>query len=260
TYYNGSFDKLVISFGEDLFELVEITQARLCQILRARKSLFRGVSFSKFSVTLRVHSVPLAFALNFTDGFEIRVLWFHINSETELQNSMRVIEIFPRTNYTFILKFQITIDKLIALPPLEEMHIIVRLSLNSDQFLQLISRHKLVHCYYASVTVNWRELKQAMKMISTQTRDRTARLCLDAAVVSNWLKSEGFSESSKVGDACREFELIRLPDQTEDSHQTSLFLRFSRCSIRIDRFDWNGGSFNNLVSMTNADRSLGYTY
>ncbi|GMR51045.1 hypothetical protein PMAYCL1PPCAC_21240 [Pristionchus mayeri] len=257
TYFNGAdkVDKLALDIGEYKFEFGDVKKIKINQILYERSQIFRAISFTEFSITLRVSGVPFDFALNFIDGFEINVLRFHVNSENELDNSMACIDRFPRSNYAFILKCQTSTAKLMTLPPLEELHITCRIPLNSDQFLQLISIHKLVHCaYYASVTINWSELKQAMEMISAETRQRTARVCLDATMISNWLKSEGFSESSQVGDISREFELIRY--KVENSHKTILFLRFRHCSIRIDRFDWNGGSVNSLVSMTNDKRLI----
>ncbi|GMR61935.1 hypothetical protein PMAYCL1PPCAC_32130, partial [Pristionchus mayeri] len=163
--HKDGIDKLVIGFGEEDFEITEIAPSRLDQILFARQCFFRGVSFTKFSITLKVRSVPLDFALSFANGFEIGVLWCHVNNETELDNSMKCIDHFPRSKYIFIIMFEIAMDKLMALPPSEELQMTFRIPLNSDQLLQLISLHKLVRCYHACVTINWTELKQAMEVV-----------------------------------------------------------------------------------------------
>ncbi|GMR33054.1 hypothetical protein PMAYCL1PPCAC_03249, partial [Pristionchus mayeri] len=198
---------------------------------------------------LKIGTVPLNFSCRFTDCFEINLLRFHVKSELELENSMQLIDQFPRSKYAITLKFQISLDKLMSLPPMEEMQILFRKPLNSAQLFQLISLHKVIYCYHATVDVNWAELKQAMEMISSEPRERTVRLCLDSSTVSNWLRLEGFSESSKAGDSCRKFqiELAKIPDD----YDNSLLLRNKRCSIKIDRFRWDGDSFKKLVTITN---------
>ncbi|GMR61509.1 hypothetical protein PMAYCL1PPCAC_31704, partial [Pristionchus mayeri] len=148
-----------------------------------------------------------------TDGFKIGVLWYHVNSESELENLMKSIEHFPRCKNTVILKYLIPTSKLLSLPPMEEMHVLFRIPIDSNQFIYLISLHKLIHFYYATVTVNGVELKQIIKMILSESRERTVRVIVDASMLFNWLRSEGFNESSKAGESSREFELVKLPDE-----------------------------------------------
>ncbi|GMR61508.1 hypothetical protein PMAYCL1PPCAC_31703, partial [Pristionchus mayeri] len=85
TYCDNEVDKLAIAFGEEVFKISDNTEDQLHQIVHFRKHLFRGVSFRKFTITLKAHVVPLNFSFHFTDGFKIGVLWYHVNSESELE-------------------------------------------------------------------------------------------------------------------------------------------------------------------------------
>ncbi|GMR33733.1 hypothetical protein PMAYCL1PPCAC_03928, partial [Pristionchus mayeri] len=144
-------------------------------------------------------------------------------------------------------------DKLLSLPPMEKIFMEFRIpQVNADQFLHLLSLHKFIHFYYSSVVINGDELKRAMEMISTEIRERAARVRLNATMVSNWLRSEGFSDSSKAGDTCREFELVKIPDE----YDNSLSFRYRRCYIRIYRFDWTSSTFNNIILMTNREETM----
>ncbi|GMR51046.1 hypothetical protein PMAYCL1PPCAC_21241 [Pristionchus mayeri] len=134
-----------------------------------------------------------------------------------------------------------------SLPPIEALHMEYRIPINSDQFIHLISHHKFIHFSYAPVSIDWEELKRAIEKISSESRDRTVQLSINATILSAWLRNEGFSEISKCGNNCGGFQLVKPPDKYDDS----LHLSYRRCSIRISRLDWRGGSFKSIVFMSN---------
>ncbi|GMR45995.1 hypothetical protein PMAYCL1PPCAC_16190, partial [Pristionchus mayeri] len=100
TYDDGELGKIGIGFEGEVFEMTGVTEYRLEEILHMRKFLFQGVSFGKFSVTIKVGSMPLTFALHYTDGFSIGLFRFYAISAAALENTMQFITRFPRSKYT----------------------------------------------------------------------------------------------------------------------------------------------------------------
>ncbi|GMS91423.1 hypothetical protein PENTCL1PPCAC_13598, partial [Pristionchus entomophagus] len=158
-------------------------------------------------------------------------------------SARQLIADFPKSMYTIFLQFLPDVDELLSLPPMEQMHIIGRGQILAKTFFQLISSHKLMHIYRESVSFNWHELKHAMKMISSDSRERTARVIVLNETMVGWLRSAGFTESTMSGAICEGFELIsnRTRQQSqEDDHENDFKIRYKQCFIRVNRFAWSG--------------------
>ncbi|KAF8365729.1 hypothetical protein PRIPAC_83558, partial [Pristionchus pacificus] len=224
-------------------------QGELEQLQRLRSRLFRGIAFAKIGFKITIESFSTAFTLQLTEQFTIGVLRMHVNTQAMFERSLQLISAHPISEYIAYFHYLPEMEQLLALPAMKEMHIVAHTEISADVFLQLIKIHSHVHFYRKTVAMVWSELKQSMKIISTETRDRNARLVLTATTITNWLKSEGLKESAKPGDIFGQFEFISSPTEDEDH----LRIRFNQCRIRIDRFSWEGGDFGCLVSMTNTD-------
>ncbi|GMS98290.1 hypothetical protein PENTCL1PPCAC_20465, partial [Pristionchus entomophagus] len=216
-------EMIIICFGDKSFTFVAKPEI-LSQFLHLRNRLFSGISFGAFGFKLIVDSIPIDFTRQIVKQFKIGHLRLHLNTETHLENSRKLIADFPRSTYTMYLQqFMPEVEQLLSLPPMKEMHMVVPRtpSISAATFFQLITAHKLLHIYRESVAINWQELKHAMQMISCDARERTARVIVRNDSMVGWLRSEGLSESTEPRTICRGFELIanRTPQQSaEDDH------------------------------------------
>ncbi|GMS91422.1 hypothetical protein PENTCL1PPCAC_13597, partial [Pristionchus entomophagus] len=216
---------------------------RLTQFAHLEHRLFRGISFLSFFFKLRVDSIPLDSIRQIFEQFEIELVRLYVVTEQQSFNARQLIADFPRSKYTVYLQHMPPVDKLLSLPPMEEMHAIGRGTIPVEAFFQLIAAHNVLKIYRESVVINWEELKQAMKIISSDSREKTANLIVFNASMVKWLRSEGFTESTRPGQSCRRFELIAngtTQQSEEDDHDNDFKLRYKQCFIRVNRFAWSG--------------------
>ncbi|GMS78684.1 hypothetical protein PENTCL1PPCAC_859, partial [Pristionchus entomophagus] len=127
-------------------------------------------------------------------------MFFEINFETQLTSLIQLLENFPNSKYAMRLGFLPDTEALLAIPPMESLRIIPKIS--SETFFKLLAIHKNIDFGAPGNFLDkWEDILQIM---SADSCERTLKMTEMKTEMRKWLRNIGFTEFSSAGDVCGE--------------------------------------------------------
>ncbi|GMS99805.1 hypothetical protein PENTCL1PPCAC_21980, partial [Pristionchus entomophagus] len=247
----GGRTVLCVRIGDAKFVDNESSEEGMERFLRLRSRLFSAISIETLFFNLDEIELSMDFIHKVITNFEIGTLRFQAESDAHLEMSMQLMSEFPCSQYTMRLWYLPETEKLLSIPPMEnmKMHASEGTSqIPAELFFKLLSKHRYLEMTYDPINFSSPDWKQVLQILSADSRKRRVLFMMERPTIVNYLRSYGIDETSKEGDHRGEFEVTCVKPDSNLMH-----LRYRHCVMELTRLHWIAGTSEVSVDIANCD-------
>ncbi|GMR51020.1 hypothetical protein PMAYCL1PPCAC_21215 [Pristionchus mayeri] len=214
--------KLFIAFGDShsaaRFTGFEFTEEGVEQCLYFLQKLFSTTSISgTFEIEFDEKVLTLDAVRKITKSFEFERIEFSVNSDSQLESSLLLMDDFPNTKYILVLRYIPSPEKISTLPSMEELHIRGektiddehnKFEIDSDLFFTLLGKHD--NLCLDNVQISADNCDKALQIFLNESSVHSVEISLKRSAIVSWLRNHKITEDNESGDVCGEFTIAHI--------------------------------------------------
>ncbi|GMR49507.1 hypothetical protein PMAYCL1PPCAC_19702, partial [Pristionchus mayeri] len=193
----------LITIDDHSFGDIDSEEGRSEQILQVAPLLFSRISIQSAVIECDGDVFCLDFVRSFTKKFIIQELILVSRTKKGFENSLLLMNDFPKSKCTFDLLFLPEDEALLALPPISTISIWARSEMRLDEpwqlytslFFKLIETHRNIYVKHVPITSD--ELEKTIEIIDKSARKRSVHFLASSFTIIRWLRKYGMSEESQ---------------------------------------------------------------